>query len=338
MMRFVQADPPPTKREETVAYVESVLKRPLSVLQQFPRFLYIEPINQCNSRCTMCGIDFSRKKKQTMSPRLFEKILREVTRWSSQMERVGLYVDCEPLLDEGLADKLRAVKHAGIGTTFLNSNASLLTPARTRELIEAGLDMLYITIDSMVPQRYEAIRRGLKFQDVYRNTLDFIRLRDQLNPRLVLRIQMILQDINRDEAQQFVRHWSPLVGPHDQVAVRQPHNWGSLVKDMPIPEDAATINAYPCVALWSTLGIHANGDVNLCCIDAAGSVPLGNVNRHTIEDLWHGRLLAAIRELHLTGQRKSIRICDGCPVWFQRQPWKADSIARPAAANEGANA
>ena len=92
--------------------------------------------------------------------------------------------------------------------------------------------------------------------------------------------------------------------------------------DIDVPEDRKLINRFPCIALWSTLGIHSNGDVNLCCIDFANSVPLGNARQQSIEEIWKGEKLKQIRQMHLQGHRAEIPICDGCPVWFDRVDWK----------------
>jgi len=323
MQRDESGIQPPLTEADALQYVENSLGHKIDVLRIFPKYVYIEPINQCNARCTMCGIDFKKKKKEFLSEELFEKIVRELSQYAEYLERVGLYVDCEPLLDPDLAHKIEKLKKIGIRKTYLNSNASLMDSERAEELIRAGLDMIYITIDSMVPERYESIRRGLKFDNVYRNTVEFIRLRDKLNPNLMIRIQMILQDINRDEAEAFLEHWKPMASKIDQVTVRQPHNWGSAI-DIEVPEDKKLINRFPCIALWSTLGIHSNGDVNLCCIDFANSVPLGNVRQQSIAEIWRGDKLRQIRQIHLQGKRAKISICNGCPVWFERVGWRQE--------------
>ena len=310
-------DKTPLTGQAAVRFVEQTLGWPMEVLRGFPKFVFIETVNQCNSNCIMCAIDFRKKKKRLMPEALYDRILAELKPRAPHLERVGLYLDCEPLLDPHLEDRLRKLKQIGIRRTYLNSNASLLYPERAQGLIEAGLDMIYITIDSLKKDRYESIRRGLKFDDVYRNTVELIGIRNRLNPKVVIRIQMILQQVNCDESDAFMRHWKRLVSADDQVMVRRAHNWGG---QMPLGSPAGTdeVNMVPCIAIWSTLGIHVDGSVNLCCIDSGNSVQLGNVNSRSIAEIWHGEELRRIRDLHLNGRRAEIPICDGCTTWAKR--------------------
>jgi len=304
----------PLTGEAARRYVEERLGCRMEVLRLFPKFFCIDPTSLCNARCIMCGVDPRKRKKMWMPDDMFDKIVAELSGYSDHIERVGLFVIGEPLLDPKLEEKIEKLKKAGIKCTYLNSNASLLFPERAERLIRAGLDRIHISIDSLKPERYESIRRGLKFDDVYNNTLEFIRLRNKLKPELVIRIQMILQEINLDEVESFQAHWRGKVGPNDQVVVPRVFNWGN-VQDAMRFESRQAANRIPCIALWSTLEAMANGDVHLCCVDVEGAVKLGNVRDRTIAEIWRGPELERIRQLHLSGDRSKIAICDGCTVW-----------------------
>src|SRR4030042_1505942 len=168
-------------------------------------------------------------KKAVMSDALFNKIADEIGRYRDHVEKVMLYLDCEPLLDNKLASRIRKLKDNGIKKVNIASNASLLGEKKAVELIDAGLDEIYITVDSMKKDMFEKIRPGLKFETVYNNTVNFIKLRNKLNPKFLIRVQMILQELNHCETDYFVDHWKPLLNANDQVVVQRAHNWGSQV-------------------------------------------------------------------------------------------------------------
>src|SRR5208337_3471558 len=168
-------------------YIEDTLGYPLDTLTIFPKFFLIETINACNSRCIMCGIDFSKKKKAVMSDALFEKITNEIAHYKDHVEKVMLYLDGEPLLDKTMPLKVHAMKSAGIRKVNIATNASLLDSRRAADLIDAGLDEVYFTLDSLDKKTFEAIRCGLKFEDVYGNIINFIKLRNRLNPDIIIR-------------------------------------------------------------------------------------------------------------------------------------------------------
>lgn len=306
--------PRPLTGSAALAYVVDRLKFPLEELLRFPKFFCLDPTSICNARCLMCGVDRKKVRPMRMSQELFEKVAAELGRWAGHLERVGLFVICEPLTDPRLEEKIAALKRAGIRCTFLNSNMSLLTGDRARSLMAAGLDRLYMSIDSIHPDRYERIRAGLSYKEVYANALEFIRLRNELKPDLMIRIQMVLQPANADEAEAFRDWWAGKIGPNDQVVVTRVYNW-QKVNDPARLAERDQINALPCYALWSTLEVQANGDVYLCCVDVEPAYRLGNLNETTIEEIWRGPTLAKVRQMHLDGERPRIPICDGCAVW-----------------------
>jgi radical SAM protein with 4Fe4S-binding SPASM domain len=298
--------------------IERRLGRALDELVRYPTFVDLDTINQCNARCVMCGIDFSKRQRQTMPPALFEKIVADLAGHTDTVERVGLEVNCEPLLDPMLEDKIARLKEVGIQQTYISTNGSLLSPERSRRLLEAGLDVIYISIDSLRAETFERIRRGLFFDEVYRNTLEFIRLKQEIRPSGTLRIFMVLQQANRDEADSFAEHWQSILVSGDEVVVSRAYNWGRA-QGVALPAENSVIDTSPCIALWSSLVIAVNGDVHLCCCDADGEIVLGNLGEQSIADIWGGAKLQAIREQHLSGQRDSLRLCANCTVWHDEK-------------------
>lgn len=296
------------------AHVERRLGHPLKTLLQFPKYFLIETVNTCNARCIMCGIDFDKKSKKIIEDELFDKIVEELGQYSDHVEKVMLYLDGEPLLDKRLPAKVEKVKKAGIKTVNIATNASLLWEKTSRSLIEAGLDEIYISIDSMKKETYEAIRLRLDFDDVLNNTLRFIELRDELGADVMVRMQMIQQEMNYSEPEYFRSYWTEKLKPSDQVVVQKAHNWASATEVMKFG-DEHDVNNIPCIALWGTCVIHVNGDVPLCCMDTETVHKLGNVGSQSIRDVWVDRNMEMIRKKHLDGTRAEIPMCDGCTLW-----------------------
>ena len=181
-------------------------------------------------------------------------------------------------------------------------------------MIDAGLDEVFITIDSLKKDVYEEIRVRLDFDTVYQNTVNFIALRDKMKSDLVIRINMVLQELNKDEGPTFQEHFQKLVSPQDFVTVRKSHNWGSTV-NVGDWGDEVDVNGYPCIALWGTCVIHVNGDIPLCCVDTVTCHRLGNVREQSIQEIWTGKILADFKKMHIDGRRKDIPLCNGCTLW-----------------------
>ena len=304
----------PLKGIDAEHYVEQYLEFQLDILNVFPKYFLIETINMCNARCIMCAIDFKKRKNPVMSDALFDKIANDLSQYKDHIEKVALYLDGEPLLDKGLPEKIQKLKKAGIKKINIATNASLLNKEKAIQIIDAGLDEIFIAIDSLKKEVYESIRVGLKFEKVYQNIMDFILTRNKLNPNLVIRIQMILQELNINEAGDFKKHWRPLLKSNDQVAVQKAHNYASGAKVMKFG-DEKMVNNIPCIALWGTFVIHVSGIVPLCCMDTKSEVVLGDLNNQTIAEVWSGNILNKIRKIHLSGKRNKVSLCDGCTLW-----------------------
>lgn len=301
-------------------YIEKTLGHSLQNLLVFPKFFLIETINWCNARCIMCGVDFSNKRKAVMSDDLFDKITSEIAKHSHHVEKVLLYLYGEPLLDKKLPLRIEKMKKAGVKKVNISTNASPLNQYNATQIINAGLDEIHIGFDSLKRDTFEAIRPQLKFEMVHENIVNFIHLRNQLNPNLDIRIQVTLQELNYQEADSLTRHWAPLLNRNDQVAVQKVHNWGATVEAMEF-EDKDTANNIPCISLWGTLCIHVNGEVGLCCVDTNNDFPLGNVASQTFAQIWDDNPLKQMREKHIGGRRHEIPLCNGCTVWRESKSY-----------------
>jgi MoaA/NifB/PqqE/SkfB family radical SAM enzyme len=309
----------PRTPPEREAFIERQLGAGRAALERFPAYVNIETINTCNARCIMCGIDFDKKPPMRMSDALFSRIVGELSDWRSHIRKVNLYFDCEPLLDRTLHHKIRALKDAGIRTVTIATNGSALTPTRSRELLDAGLDEVYVSIDSLDAPTYEKIRVGLSFRKVYDNTVGFVRLRDAVKGSTRVRVQMIWQSENDSERDAFVSHWRSILSPGDVVVVHRAHNWGGVVRTLALDGDTG-INDLPCTALWSNAMIHVDGSVALCSVDTVQGSPhaLGDAHVSSLAEIWRGVALRRMRERHLDGRRAGHALCDGCTVWRER--------------------
>ncbi|MBF0444441.1 MAG: SPASM domain-containing protein [Magnetococcales bacterium] len=125
---------------------------------------------------------------------------------------------------------------------------------------------------------------------------------------------MVQQELNFQEPEEFEKHWRTLLANNDQVAIQKAHNWARTA-DVVQFGDERDINKIPCISLWGTLGIHADGKVGICCMDTKCVYPLGDLNHNTIAEIWSSKAMEEARKLHLNGQRANIPLCDGCTVW-----------------------
>lgn len=299
-------------------------------LLSFPRYLEIETVNVCNARCPMCTIEDWERGSKPMTDALFKKVADEVIAHAPEVKRVSLYRDGEPLIDRKLPGRVATLKDGGIQNVAISTNVSLLNEERSRALLEAGLDIVIMSIDSLQKDVFEQIRVRLNFEQVLENALRFIELRNQIRPETTVWVRMIRQQSNFGEWPDYQRYWSSRLSAHDRVYYHHIFNWGGQLKGFQSIAPSYE-PALPCVALWSLLVVFCNGDVPLCNVDYNNKYPLGNVATRSIAELWRSKLANERRELHLSGQKGCINLCADCNVWDE-----SSDLASTAAQYAGA--
>jgi radical SAM protein with 4Fe4S-binding SPASM domain len=156
------------------------------------------------------------------------------------------------------------------------------------------------------------------------------------------------------EVDAFLDMWRKNLGPQDGVAVNPYTSWAGLmdeeegaatngngsagngtpaparVEAPPPPPPPAALEPPsavptgvpgvgvrgPCRMLWKNFTVLYDGRVTPCCIDAEGELIIGNVQKSSIKEIWHGAQLKKLRELHKKGEWDKIPICARCREWI----------------------
>jgi MoaA/NifB/PqqE/SkfB family radical SAM enzyme len=143
----------------------AILDRP--EVPELPRAIQVEVTSACNLRCAMCLVRYRppvNKLQGAMPLRTFRTLLDQLP----QLAQVTLQGLGEPLLAPDLLPMIRYAKSRGVRVGF-NSNATLLSRARSAELVAAGLDWLHVSVDGADAATYEQIRDGANFATVLDN-------------------------------------------------------------------------------------------------------------------------------------------------------------------------
>ncbi len=134
---------------------------------ELPSELQIEVTASCNLRCRMCLVSY-RPAVSRQSGALSLKLYRRLLEGNPRLRRVTLQGLGEPLLAPDLLEMVRLASEHGIEVGF-NTNGVLLTRARSRSLVAAGLSWLHVSLDGASPATYESIRERGDFKRVVAN-------------------------------------------------------------------------------------------------------------------------------------------------------------------------
>lgn len=137
--------------------------------------IYVEPSGRCNLDCVTCIRNVWAAPNEVMSEAVYEQILAGLPQFSPTPTIFfgGLG---EPLMHPNLPTMIAQAKELGAPVEVI-TNGTLLTERLSKQLIEAGLDRLWVSLDGATPESYADVRLGASLPKVIANVKRFKRLR-----------------------------------------------------------------------------------------------------------------------------------------------------------------
>jgi len=139
--------------------------------------LYIEPTNRCNLNCRTCIRNVWDEPQGMMSEQVFSRIM-EGLRAFSPAPKIFFGGMGEPLFHPNIVEMVRQAKSLG-ATVELITNGTLLTGELSTALINAGLDVLWVSLDGATPESYADVRMGAVLNNILENLGSFCQARSE---------------------------------------------------------------------------------------------------------------------------------------------------------------
>lgn len=296
-------------------------KLKITKLPYKPLSIWIEPTNKCNLKCLMCPNSvISQDTLGFMDINLYKKIINQCKKYISF---VTLCISGESLLHPKFTQMVKYAKDNGI-KTYLSTNATVLTPKLSRQIIKSGLDWINFSFDGCTKETYEKIRIGGKFEPTLKNVVDFLKIKKELKSPITTELQIILLDKEgqkdyKKNINLFRKNFSNL--PLTTIQIRKPSTWGNVFSNTKkfIPKKLSNTFS-PCSYLWGSLGILWDGKVVACCSDFFGQNILGNVNDDSIKTIWNNKKIINFRKAMINKTYlKHNSSCNNCDsLWEKR--------------------
>jgi MoaA/NifB/PqqE/SkfB family radical SAM enzyme len=122
-----------------------------------PLLVHIVPIRRCNIDCGYCN-----EYDKTSPPIAFEVMTRRIDKLAELGTSVVAFSGGEPMLHPQLDDLIRRIRNHGMMAGLI-TNGYYLVEKRIKELNDAGLDYLQISIDNVIPD--DVSKKSLKVLD-----------------------------------------------------------------------------------------------------------------------------------------------------------------------------
>ena len=148
------------------------MHRPVTQLTK----VYIEPTVACNLDCITCFRNDWEQPIGKMTEETFEHIFNGLKKMdpvpSVYFGGIG-----EPLFHQETIEWIRRIKKELGVKVELITNGTTLTEKKTRELIDTGLDVLWVSLDGATPESYADVRMGAELPVILENLRRLFKMR-----------------------------------------------------------------------------------------------------------------------------------------------------------------
>jgi radical SAM protein with 4Fe4S-binding SPASM domain len=264
----------------------------------------------CNASCVHCPTNkksVTRMPHGIMTAQLFEKIINELADGGFTGEiHFGLFA--EPLEDPILVDRMKLIKRRLPSSEIsIASNAALYDPARHADIIDY-VDHLGLHVEALDPDVYNRIMHPLKADRVIPKVNAIIELAQQKQRNVV----SVTTPVHKDNLSQIrgLSNYFREKNVATDFTCLSSRAWegGPYTKMSLAPNGGICMPA----SMVDTMFIDWDGAVVPCCFDFSKSMPLGDLNHQTMEQVFEGAAWRDMYELFRRGDWSSREACSKC--------------------------
>lgn len=250
------------------AYINSLSKLSDNVPLKTPYGIRFSLGNICNFKCIYCE-QFNKRqfvskgygKAELMSLEKFQAAAGQIAEFDEPIRQICFSSRGEVLLNKALPDMIRIIKERKLAKQVkIVTNASLLTRELSDKLIDAGLDVIKISLQGLSAKKYKEVCKADIDFDVFVDQIRYF-----YEHRVNCKVQIKIIDIALEEGEESL-FYEIFGNISDYVFIETCH--GDLQKEKgetPHQFDFDIENMKICPLPFYTINIEYNGDITPCC-------------------------------------------------------------------------
>lgn len=308
----------------------------------YPSYLEVECTTRCPLKCKFCEHTFWNESSTDMTLDQFKHIIDQFPklRW------IGMTGIGEEFINKSFMNMLKYIKQKDISTFIeLYDSFMFITEEEINELIDLGIERIFISLDAATKETYEKIRIGANWEKVMQNLETLVKLKKEKSaqfPQLCFHY-IVLKD-NIHEMVDFIDlvhsfsadvkliQFSRMLHCFDEVKnlfVEVPEEITKEVNNkakelginvtwgLNVSQNKPSINR--CMA-WTMPFIFVNGDVIPCCAENEANMrnfqhktSMGNIFKQSFKEIWNDARYNNLRRI--IKQNKTPSACVNCPLF-----------------------
>lgn len=285
-----------------------------------PYAIYFFPTNVCNFRCVYCAHSGGAKqfeaeygmKPESMSLETFKRAIDQLKDFPDKLKVLNLSGQGEPLLNKNIVEMIRYAKQKDVAERIeLISNASMLNHELSRQLVEAGLDCIRISLQGMTSAKYKEICGYTLSMEAFIEEIEFLY---RIKGKCDVFVKIMDIALEEGEEEKFYRTFETISDRMFIERCKPVYDGVTATQGIRVDTDRYGREHKPrmvCPLPFYMLGILPDGTVSPC---ETIYVPqkLGNVWNTSLREIWNGEELKSFQQMQMNRQRRNNLQCARC--------------------------
>lgn len=290
---------------------------------KMPFSIQIDICSVCNMKCNFCfhsdleAIAKARCQFGFMSYEVFIKIIDDIKQsWGvGSIKKLKLFKIGEPLLNPYVCKMVKYAKESGIAECIeITTNGTLLNKEISLGLIEAGLDILNISVNGIDEIQYE---ENCNYKLNYGKFLANIKFFYENRKKCRVFVKYSDMGYTIEQKEKFYSYFGDICDEMYVETISATLWQDTKIEQMVTNQQKGTYGQelnekQVCPFLFTTMVINHKGIAHLCCVDWKTEYVLGDLCCEKIADVWCGENLRRFQIMHLNKKRQNINICRNC--------------------------
>lgn len=286
-----------------------------------PYIVQIFPAYTCNFKCNYCIHSVSKQQRGYISNaafmdfNLYKKCIDDLRAFPEKIKMLRFAGTGEPLLHKDIARMIDYANKKQIASSIdMVTNGSMLTPKLSKEIVDAGLSKLRISLQGVNAEKYKQTSNvEVDFNKLLENITYFYE--NKKNTQIYIKI--IDCALDEQDEQEFLRIFGDIC---DEIAIEHvvpivsEIDYTLIYKDAvnKVSQNGATIHECEiCPQPFYLLQINPDGNIVPCCAMEDNPI-IENCKNSSLFSIWNGEGFNRFRKNHLLKQKDIYATCKNC--------------------------